>query len=98
MMQTRIQSFIEAWVNVLVGYFVALAAQMIVFPLYEIEVTMTQNIQIGLIFTTVSITRSYVLRRLFNRLHYVRTSQSVQSGTNHKSQNYEPQRGDTVGR
>lgn len=73
MMQTRIQSLIEAWANVLIGYFIALAAQMIVFPLYDIKVTMTQNIQIGLIFTIVSIARSYALRRLFNRLHYVRT-------------------------
>lgn len=73
MMQTRIQSLIEAWANVLIGYFIALAAQMIVFPLYDIKVTMTQNIQIGLIFTIVSIARSYALRRLFNWLHYVRT-------------------------
>ena len=73
MMQTRIQSLIEAWANVLIGYFIALAAQMIVFPLYDIKVTMTQNIQIGLIFTIVSIARSYALRRLFNKLHYVRT-------------------------
>ncbi|SFE20738.1 hypothetical protein [Nitrosomonas sp. Nm166] len=72
-MQTKIQSLIEAWANVLIGYFIALAAQMIVFPLYDIKVTMTQNIQIGLIFTIVSIARSYALRRLFNKLHYVRT-------------------------
>lgn len=66
-MQTRLQSLIEAWANVAIGYFVALAAQLIVFPLYDIEVSMSQNIQIGLIFTVVSIARSYALRRLFNR-------------------------------
>lgn len=68
-MQTRFQSLIEAWANVAIGYFVALVAQMIVFPIYDIEVTITQNIQIGLIFTAVSITRSYILRRFFNRYH-----------------------------
>lgn len=68
-MQSRIQSFIEAWANVAIGYFVALAAQMIVFPLYDIDVTVSQNIQIGLIFTAVSVARSYALRRLFNRYH-----------------------------
>ncbi len=68
-MQTRLQSLLEAWINVIIGYFVALAAQIIVFPWYGIEVSISQNLQIGLIFTIVSITRSYVVRRLFNRLH-----------------------------
>lgn len=68
-MQTRLQSLIESWANVAIGYLIALAAQLIVFPLYDIEISMSQNIQIGLIFTAVSIARSYVLRRLFNRLH-----------------------------
>lgn len=73
-MQTRIQSLIEAWANVAIGYFVALAAQLIVLPLCDIEVSMSQNIQIGLIFTAVSIARSYLLRRIFNRLHHDKAS------------------------
>lgn len=68
-MQTRLQSLLEAWINVIIGYFVALAAQIIVFPWYGIEVSISQNLQIGLIFTIASIARSYVVRRLFNRLH-----------------------------
>ncbi|MBY0475504.1 MAG: hypothetical protein K2Q13_10665 [Nitrosomonas sp.] len=69
-MQTRTQSLIESFANVTIGYFVALSAQMIVFPLYEIEVSLSQNIQIGLIFTAVSIARSYLLRRFFNHYHH----------------------------
>jgi hypothetical protein len=72
-MQTRLQSLIESWANVAIGYLIALAAQLIVFPLYDIEISMSQNIQIGLIFTAVSIARSYALRRLFNRLHHGKT-------------------------
>ncbi len=72
-MQTRTQSFIESFANVIIGYFVALAAQLIVFPIYEIEVSMSQNIQIGLIFTAVSIARSYLLRRFFNHYHHRRS-------------------------
>ena len=68
-MQTRLQSLLEAWTNVIIGYFVALAAQIIVFPWYDIDVSISQNLQIGLIFTAVSIARSYLVRRLFNRLH-----------------------------
>ena len=68
-MQTRWQSFIESWANVLVGYGVALLTQIIVFPLFGMQVSLGQNIQIGIIFTLVSLARSYVLRRVFNRWH-----------------------------
>ena len=68
-MQTRWQSFIESWANVLVGYGVALLTQIIVFPLFGLQVSIGQNIQIGIIFTLVSLARSYVLRRVFNRWH-----------------------------
>lgn len=68
-MQTRKQSLIEAWVNILVGYLVALATQLTLFPALGIEVKFHQNISIGLIFTVVSLIRSYVLRRMFNKWH-----------------------------
>jgi uncharacterized membrane protein (DUF485 family) len=68
-MQTRRQSALESFVNVAVGYGVALASQLIVFPLLGIEVKLSQNITIGIIFTVVSLVRSYVLRRIFNRWH-----------------------------
>ena len=68
-MQTKKQSLFEAWMNVVVGYLVALTTQLIVFPILGIEVHLSQNILIGVIFTVVSLARSYLLRRLFNRLH-----------------------------
>jgi hypothetical protein len=68
-MQTKLQSLIESFANVAIGYLVAIAAQMIVFPIYDIEVSLSQNMQIGLIFTIVSIARSYLLRRMFNKFH-----------------------------
>lgn len=68
-MQTRFQSMIEAWVNIIVGYFLALLTQLILFPMLGIQVRLEQNIFIGLIFTAVSLARSYTLRRLFNRWH-----------------------------
>ena len=45
-MQTRLQSLLEAWTNVIIGYFVALAAQIIVFPWYDIDVSISQNLQL----------------------------------------------------
>lgn len=60
---------LEALVNVLIGYGIALAAQLVIFPLFGIHVSPQDNILIGLLFTVVSIVRSYALRRLFNRWH-----------------------------
>jgi len=67
--QTRFQSFLESLANVLLGYGVALGAQLIVFPLFSINIPLSSNIAIGMIFTLVSLVRSYLLRRLFNYLH-----------------------------
>jgi hypothetical protein len=71
--QTRTQSFIESCINVAIGYGIALASQIIVFPLFGIHVPLSSNIVIGAIFTIISICRSYVVRRVFNKLHGVRS-------------------------
>lgn len=68
-MQTKWQSMVEAWANIAVGYGLALLTQLIVFPWLGMEVTLDKNILIGLIFTAVSLIRSYTLRRAFNRWH-----------------------------
>ena len=68
-MQSRLQSLIESCANILIGYLVALATQMIVFPLMDIQVRLDQNLMIGAIFTMVSLARSYALRRFFNWMH-----------------------------
>jgi hypothetical protein len=68
MKQSRLMSLVESLVNVLVGYGVAVATQMLVFPLFGLTVTVTENLLIGLIFTAVSIVRSYALRRTFEAL------------------------------
>lgn len=68
-MQTRLQSLIESFANVAIGYLVALLAQLAIFPLYGMEVSLAVNLQIGLWFTAVSIARSYCVRRAFNWIH-----------------------------
>jgi len=68
-MQTRLQSFLESLANILLGYGVALGAQILVFPLFNIVIPMSSNVAIGIIFTLVSLVRSYFLRRLFNYIH-----------------------------
>ena len=68
MKQSRLMSLVESLANVLVGYGVAVITQMVVFPLFGLAVTVTENLLIGLIFTAVSIVRSYALRRGFEAL------------------------------
>jgi len=68
MKQSRLMSLVESLANVLVGYGVAVVTQMMVFPLFGLAVTVTENLLIGLIFTVVSIVRSYALRRGFEAL------------------------------
>lgn len=64
--QSRLGSLGEALAGVAVGYGIALASQIIIFPRHGIHVSLETNIQIGLWFTAISIARSYGLRRLFN--------------------------------
>ena len=68
MTQTRWMSLVESMANVVVGYMVAVATQMLVFPLFGMHPTFSQNLWIGLIFTVVSLTRRYGLRRGFEAL------------------------------
>jgi hypothetical protein len=69
MMQSRIQSAIEAVANVAIGYGVALASQIAVFPMFDLDVTLGDNLAIGAWFTAISLVRSYVVRRVFNAMH-----------------------------
>lgn len=69
MSQTKKHSAIEAVANVAVGFFVAVAAQEMIFPWFGLHVPFIDNLRMGCVFTVVSLLRSYALRRLFNRWH-----------------------------
>lgn len=64
--QTRMGSLAEAAFNVAIGFIVALAAQMAIFPAHGIDVPLNTHLQIGFWFTLVSLARSYTIRRWFN--------------------------------
>lgn len=66
-MQSKRQSFKESVANVIVGYAVALVSQLIVFPIVGVQSTISQNIEISLFFTIISLVRSYLIRRIFNK-------------------------------
>ncbi len=66
MKQTRLMSLVEAVTNVVVGYGVAVIAQILVFPVFGLQTTLVQNLKMGLVFSGVSIIRSFALRRVFD--------------------------------
>lgn len=68
-MQSRRQSMVETAASVAIGYLVALASQLAIFPLFGIHATLSDNLLIGAWFTVISIIRGYFVRRFFNWLH-----------------------------
>lgn len=69
-MQSKKMSLIETLSSVAVGYVISLAAQMIIFPVFGIEVSFEDNLLIGLFFTIVSIIRGYYVRRFFEWIKF----------------------------
>ena len=67
MKQSRAMSLVESVANVVVGYALAIATQIVVFPWFGIETGLAEHLTIGLAFVGVSLVRGYVLRRLFER-------------------------------
>jgi len=61
-------SAVEAMANVAIGYVVAVAANAVVLPLFGLHPSAFDSLAIGALFTAISLARSYVLRRLFNRI------------------------------
>ena len=83
MMQSRWMSLVKSVANVLVGYIVAVVTQVLVFPLFGWRATLSENLTIGLIFTGVSLVRSYLLRRAFEarRVRQAKSSSSMAACT-----------------
>lgn len=65
--QTKMGSFIEAWVNVFIGFGINFGANLIILPAFGFtSLTLGTNLIIGLLYTVISVARSYVIRRWFN--------------------------------
>ena len=68
MQQSRLMSLAESVTNVVIGYVLAIATQIIVFPWFGIETGLAEHLTIGLAFVGVSLARGYLLRRLFEAI------------------------------
>ncbi len=68
MTQSRRMSLIEAITNVAVGYALAVATQIVVFPWFGLHPNLRENLAISFLFTGISLMRSFALRRLFEAM------------------------------
>jgi len=65
MKDSRIKSLTESGFNILVGFSTAFLTNIIVLPMFGMPVNYTNFTLIGIIYTVVSLIRSYVIRRVF---------------------------------
>jgi ABC-type bacteriocin/lantibiotic exporter with double-glycine peptidase domain len=71
MTQSKLGSLYEALLNVLVGFSVNYCFNIVIIDwIMGKHISLLENLYIGLMFTGVSVARSYIIRRWFNnRLH-----------------------------
>ena len=69
-MQTRLGSFVEASANIAVGFAINFIANLLIWPIFGLHMGARTAFLGGIIFTIISLVRSYVLRRYFNGLRF----------------------------
>lgn len=66
--QSKRWSFIEAATNSVTSFFLSVFVQWLIFPWFDIHVSLASNALIVAIFMGISIIRGYFFRRFFNWL------------------------------
>lgn len=80
MTQTKLGSFYEACINVLIGFSINYVANLLIFPLFGFHISPGANFIMGLLYTVISVARSYFVRRYFNaKLHVLAQRMAGQS-------------------
>lgn len=67
-MQSKKQSTIESIGNTVIGLFVSIGIQLLIYPALDIEVSINENFILTGVFFLVSFVRNYMARRLFNKI------------------------------
>ncbi len=67
MSQSKLGSLVESGCNIVVGFTINFIANMLILPLFGFTgLTARTNFIIGVLYTGISLVRSYVIRRCFN--------------------------------
>ena len=80
--QTKKHSVIESVTNIVVGFFVAVIAQIVIFPWFGMHIDLGNSCLMAVPFSAISIARSYCLRRIFNRITVKSPKSFTVSATN----------------
>ncbi len=75
-MQNKLDSFIEACINVLLGFGISVLANIVIFPIVGVVASTTQLLGIGIFMTFVSVARSYFVRRVCDK-HLLKLRKSI---------------------
>ena len=65
-MQSKKQSFIESLTSTTIGVIIGIVLNLTILPIFGYPVSLSDSLWISVIFTIVSIIRSYIIRRWFN--------------------------------
>ena len=66
MEQTRLGSLYEAGINTAIGFAINYTANLLIFPLFGMHISPGDNFLLGMLYTIISVARSYAVRRWFN--------------------------------
>ena len=65
-MQTKRQSLVESLTSTTIGIIIGIVLNLTILPVFGYPVSLSDSLWISVIFTIVSIIRSYIIRRWFN--------------------------------
>jgi len=69
-MQSKKGSLAESLVNIAIGITIGFLSNIIVLPAFGYNVTLSDATMISLVFTIISLARSYCIRRIFNKFNF----------------------------
>lgn len=65
-MQSKKQSLIESLTSTTIGIIIGVVLNLTILPIFGYPVSLSDSLWISVIFTVISIIRSYIIRRWFN--------------------------------
>jgi len=73
MNQSKLESFIEACINTIIGFSITMVCLPIVNYICGIKMSGSQMTVSTFLFTIISVARGYFIRRFFNNLYWLKT-------------------------
>lgn len=68
--QSKIGSLAESLTNIAIGITIGFLSNVLVLPAFGYDVTLADSFYISLVFTVISLVRSYAIRRFYNKHNF----------------------------